>query len=340
VTNSELLLLLDDAPQRVITLKPRGPLGPMDPDADGCMAHHDLPANALAELAKGRDNRRYLRANFFSVSVPGLSFVPGGSSERHDLFMTWFLHRYNPVEQLLACQTYAERGYVDFLLMIADMQRDGLSTAAIVELALFVQSFGLRVVASLGSKDISPKDDRVDGWPMQQALPVLEALIAARAVDKAIVGFEFSLWNDPRNTQSIIDLFASVCTPADVWLYMHFASDGDWWSTDANRRDFWRKQAGKLRGVMKQHDPWNESVALMQARIHEEQVIFAEIGAVDANGPFDVIACEYAAMRQFPTYQWSEDRGDMVGYELLCTPGDLPIMGFGGGARYPDGRVL
>lgn len=315
------------------------PLGPLDPDADGCICHHDLPLNTQAEILKGRSNRRFLRANFFSVSCPGLPYVQGGSSERPDMLLNWLLPKYSRDWQEYALASYAQAGYTDFLLMWADAEQFGMSIAQFVQLAQLVQSFDLRVVVSLGSKDISPRDDVSTGWPTTSALPCLQALIAAKAIDKAVWGFEIDLWNNPANVDAITDLFASVCTPADVYLYEHFSSNHDWWDT-RDRTSYWQYRLGKCRGIFKQNDP-AQSVALQQARLDEDQVIFTAVG-VDAEGRYlDVVACEYAAALQFPTYAVTEGRGNTIGYQVLCTPhAVLPIMGFCGGAAYPDGTVI
>lgn len=326
-------------PLRIISAVTRAPLGPLDSDADGCTIHHDLPVNALAEISKFQ-NKRYLRANFFSVSVPGLPFVSGGSSERPDLFMNWFAYKYTRADLTRALIRYCQRGYTDFLLMLSDAIVDNLSLTEFIDLALFIKSFNnLRITVSLGSKDMPGCNDNTwQGWPTTKALPALRQLIQARAIDKVIVGFELDLWNKPENMDAIMDAFASECGPANIPLYEHHSANHDWWDT-LNRVDYWRYRLDKCRGIMKQNDPW-QSVALQQARLDEDQVLFSKVGRDSDGNYLDVVACEYDAMRQFPTYENSEDRGDAIGYQLCCTPGFIPIMGFCGGARMPNGSVI
>jgi hypothetical protein len=77
----------------------------------------------------------------------------------------------------------------------------------------------------------------------------------------------------------------------------------------------------------------------MQARINDVLVRLKAGGLWRLSQDFDVVAWENIGATQFNN-EADEDRGDLVGYETLCAPGPMPVMGFGGGARYPDGRPL
>jgi len=80
----------------------------------------------------------------------------------------------------------------------------------------------------------------------------------------------------------------------------------------------------------------------MQARIDDIQYRFAGHNGYPADSgfghPFDVVAWELIASLQFDNDHPNEDDGDLRGYEAICTGGPIPVMGFGNGARRPDGR--
>jgi hypothetical protein len=54
---------------------------------------------------------------------------------------------------------------------------------------------------------------------------------------------------------------------------------------------------------------------------------------------FDLVAWETIATLQFDD-DADQDRGEMVGYETLCSIGPMALCGFGNGARYPDGSPV
>jgi hypothetical protein len=330
----------------------RAPLGPLDPDADGCICHHDLPINSLPIIAARPGDgttrfRRFVRGNWFGNEVDDqvdgqpLPFVTGADSNAPQV-MSWNLYKYPAPWQAVILANYRNKGYLDYLLMYADARNDGVSDDQFFALCQSVVAAGLRLVVSWGSKDIDPRDDTADGWPTR-ALPMLARLIAAQLIDKSIVAFEMDLWNNPANIDGIIRLFAAVCTPAGVYLYVHWSPNHDDWPVSGDRQQWWTSMKGLLRGEMYQN-LGSQSVALMQARLDEMLVIFSNIGPADDVGYFDHVAAE--AIGEQELYGMTELRGDTINYQLLCTPctsdgtGPVCVMGCAGGFRMPDGSIL
>ena len=198
--------------------------------------------------------------------------------------------------------------------------------------------FGLRVTHMLLSKDF---DGRNPDAAKLDAL--LDALLVAGAADKVCCFWEGNLFIDPQPViQRIIDHVTARTVPAGVLTYVHFSPGVIAWQKDGETTaDFWKQQVGKLTGLLHQVDP-SQTAAQMQSRLNDALVRFGgEFGFPTDSGfghPFDLVSDEVGASRMFDGA--SEDDGDKWGYEALCTPGPVPVMGFGNGARYPDGGVI
>jgi len=78
---------------------------------------------------------------------------------------------------------------------------------------------------------------------------------------------------------------------------------------------------------------------MLQARINDVLVRLKAGGLWGLPADFDVVAWETIAQEQFLN-RADEDRGDLVGFETLCTPGPMAVQGFGNGARMPDGNAI
>jgi hypothetical protein len=156
------------------------------------------------------------------------------------------------------------------------------------------------------------------------------------------VGWELNLFNSPAHLQQVIDHVAARLPLSDERaLYIHFSPHYASWQPDrpgGSGADFWPLQVGKLTGLLYQCNPsW--SVGMMQARVNDVLVRLKAHGLWGLPTDFDVVPWETIATEQFEN-RADEDRGDLVGYELLCTPGPIAPMGFGNGARFPDGSVI
>ena len=254
--------------------------------------------------------------------------------------MFWpFFDRYDAAGQDAIIDGTLARGYVDVKLSWPDSRDgNGQSISEYVATAVRLQQAGLRVTHMLLSKDFdgrNPDPAKLDA--------VLDALLAAGAADKVCCFWEGNLFIDPQPViQRIIDHVTARTVPAGVLTYVHFSPGVIAWQKDGETTaDFWKQQVGKLTGLLHQVDP-SQTAAQMQSRLNDALVRFGgQFGFPTDSGfghPFDLVSDEVGASRMFDGA--SEDDGDKWGYEALCTPGPVPVMGFGNGARYPDGGVI
>lgn len=318
----------------------RGPLPPFDTAGN---PQTTLPANQIA--LPGPWASLWWRGNAFSVTIPGLPWLPGlTSSVNPERCLTWFL--WHPlwadwVDTILTL--HAERGYTHFTLSWVDARDFGLTIEQFVAICVRVRSWGFEVHVMFEAKDGPATDQTWDSYWATNIAPVLQALIAANAIQHACPGWEFDGWNIPGGpTQTIIDGFAAICGPADVKLWMHFnAGKTAWFADGSNRFAWWQDQVGKLDGLLYQcfpTAPWGVpeqgwDPGTMQARI-------ADTTNRDANfiaGVFKFVVWENGAAKQFDDPAFDENQTDMIGWLALCSPGGCAVSGFGEGARLPDG---
>jgi hypothetical protein len=318
----------------------RGPLPPFDRATTDPDTGAPLPVHTrLTQSIPASGTRRWWRGNAWGVTVPGLPAVPGGATgPAQNRVLTWFLDRWTPEWQDRILRAHAERGYDRFVLSWPD-SRDGAgqSLDQYVETTRRVAAAGLLPVHMLLSKvfdGVNPDPSRLD--------PVIDALLAEDLIPLTSVGWELNLFNSPEHLQRVIDhVDQRLADRSRNLLYVHFAPHYASWQPDrpgGNGGEFWRPNIGKLTGLLYQCNPsW--SVGMMQARINDVLVRLNAGGLWGLPVDFDVVVWETIATLQFEN-QADEDRGDLVGYETLCAQGPLPVMGFGNGARYPDGRVI
>ena len=288
---------------------------------------------------------RCWRGNAWSVTISGLPPVPGASATHPERLLTWFLDRWPRDWQDRILADYAKRGYTHFALSWPD-SRDGnhQSVDEFVATAMRVKAAGLFVVVFFGSKDFDPADDSVDGWPTR-ADAAIDALLQARTLDAGVVCWECDAFNRQQvRLQGIIDHFATRLGSAGIPLYIHFQAGRISLRPDSSASAaFWRANVGKLTGVLYQaRSEWSAEV--LQARLSDVQNRFAgHEGYPSDSGfghPFDVVAWELLGSRQFDHAHPDEHDADARGYEAVCAPGAIPVMGFGNGGRRPDGKPL
>jgi hypothetical protein len=319
---------------------PRGPLPPLDPDDPPHPPEYPTVLRLTRTLPPPPPvtERRYMRGNFCGMRIPGLSPVKGGAADP-SLVFTPFFDRYGEGDQDAIVAGTQARGYVDVKLSWPD-SRDGhrQSIRQYVETATRLQAQGLRVTHMLLSKDFDGRNPDPN-----QLGPVLEALLRAGAADKVCCFWEGNLFIDPQPViQRVIDFVTARTVPAGVLTYVHFSPGVIAWQKDGwTTADFWNAQVGKLTGLLHQVDP-RQTAPQMQARLNDGLVRFGGGFNFPTDSgfghPFDLVSDEVGASRLFNGA--SEDDGDKWGYEAICTPGPVPVMGFGNGARAPDGGVI
>jgi hypothetical protein len=332
--------LVSSGRQPLPTPVPRAPLPPFEspgpPDYDPV---NSVPPSNLTIPA--RPNLRFHRGNFCGIRVPGLPPVSGGSSDP-TLLLTWFLFKYTPDQVQQALTLYGQAGYSHVYLSWPDARdTGGLSISQFVSLCLTIRQRGFYVGVFFGSKDFDPHDDGVGGWPSRcQAL--CQALSSAGAIDFAMPGWEWNLWNVPGPSSYDIFRFFQAQLPG-VLLYYHGGVGNIAWQADGeDTASFYNNLVGVLTGCLYQADV-NWSASFLQEKINDVLVRFGGADGFPADSgfghPFDCIPFEISASTQFDA-RMGENMGDLRNLEALYTLGPVACMGYGNGCRNPDGTAL
>ena len=323
---------------------PRGPLPPMPPvSADGPPYTAPwFPPPAVAD-------KLFWRCNFGCVTIPGLPWIEGMEGKNYDRVLTGFFGRY-PVEwQEIIARTYYERGYTHFLRWVQDeLIGSGVSVQAYVDQCKRVKDAGVAYVThSFLSKTYAPVGCGSD-YCHQQFDAVIDALLAADCLDAYTVGFEMNFFtNDPVSNDACIDYFTverGLTEATGHPAYVHFTSGYTWQGTGArDRRSWWDLRRHKLTGLLYQCDPaW--SSRMMQDRIRDTTDNAGQGFPGTDSGfghEFQLVALEPNLQSSFgDNATLDEDDLDQTGYVLSCTPGQVPVMGFGCGGRQPSGAYL
>ena len=298
--------------------------------------------------------RDYLRADSWGVVMEGAPVIDRGVSSRHpERILSWFIDRYTDDFQKQYLEKVAGYGYTHLRLSYPDSvaAKDqpsnkppgaGRTLDQFIETCKRVQSYGLWVRVMLGSKYFQPGFMTAQQWA-DYADPVLDALIAAKAVDESSLGWEWNLWNTPG--QVTIDAFrhhGQRCHAAGVSAWMHFSPHVTSWFADGDPRGrfgFYDDLHNDVNGIDYQGDPsWPMDET--QARCVDTLWQFGQRGN-DYKFRFDE---DQAAM------MWDNDRPDPEdanarGYLACCTFDnvkwtDAKIWGFGNGGRMPDGTRI
>ncbi len=319
---------------------PRAPFPPPPYDTpqppDWLPVHTTLPSN---QIIPPNTTTNWPRANWFSVEVPGLPWVDGQSSEHPFMVLSYFLQKYSPDWQAKILDAHAIRGYSHFMLSWTNARQDGLTITDFVALALKAKSWGFVVHVMLAGKDTDPHDQDWNGLK-SNVQPVLEALIAARAVDMVSM-WECNLWNIPGAPfQSILQGIRDICIPAGVDQWVHFGTECVWWGEPnylPNRTAWWAAQVGILTGILYQGDV-NWDMGTRQAHFGDS-LNNAVAAPLFADGTFKFCAAETDGMLIYDV-NFSERISDSRGFEHQCCPGLAPVSGYCCGGQRPDGGSL
>jgi hypothetical protein len=323
---------------------PHAPLPPFDPDDAGGQVH-TVPPHELIIPAHFADPL-FLRADFNGVTLDlqrwgiptppagrTLNDIVGGNSTPAAMLMTPMLILYPRTIQDACLTEHAERGYDDFVISGDgwNLTANGLNPtpAAIVSWALYVQSWGFRVVYWAATPMLSD--------------PTLNALVAAHALSFAIPGEEVDTKTTREQYDAVLKSTLGVVGHG-IPVGAHFSSnypDGfprDTFLTNWSDYDGWVH----LMWQADQHDP----AGTQGARLYYARERVA-LGAVGGNGltalNSRVIAFETMASAELYG-QCDEPGGCLKSLELLYTtrndPRIPPVSGFGNGCRLPSGAPL
>jgi hypothetical protein len=173
--------------------------------------------------------------------------------------------------------------------------------------------------------------------------PIMNALIAANAVDEFVPGWEWDLWNVPGpTTVQVFKHIGQKAHAAGKSCWIHFSSEKTSWFADGDSRGrfgFYDDLGTDVDGLMYQTIPtW--SIADTQARIVDTLHQFGDQGN---RHKFRFYEDQAALMFDGDTP--TESDADLRGYLACCTMDnvrhtDAKVWGYGNGARRPDGNVL
>jgi hypothetical protein len=298
-------------------------------------------------------SRDFLRADSWGVTLPGAPWVPGASSRHPERILSWFIDRYSPDWQARYLDAYAARGYTHLKLSYADScgpvdngpwspPGNAQTLEQFVQTCLRVKDVVQFAQVVIGSKYFQPHDMSAQQWA-DFADPIMDALIAAKAVDEFILGWEWDLWNTPgRATIEAFKHAGQKAHAADCSFWMHFSPEKTSWFADGDKRGrygFYDDIGTDVDGLNYQTVPtWD--MAETQARIVDTLHQFGEQGNRH-KFRFD----EDQASLMFDNDQPDEDAANARGFAALCTIDnvkhtDAKVLGFGNGARMPDGTVI
>jgi hypothetical protein len=331
-------------PQGVVN---RGPLPQPFPSS---IVEGDYYTALRAEPPAGAD-KRFWRCDFGCVTIPGLPWVEGMEGANYDRVLTGFLGRYTPDWQNKIIAQHTRNGYTHFMRWVSDelLGPAQVSVAAYVDQCKRIKDRGIPYIAhSFLSKTFVTLPDL--NYMRNTFGPVIDALLKADMLDIAIIGFELTLiTNGSTNQFDLIDYFTverGLNEGNGIPAYTHEITGYTWPGPVGGIRDraqWWNAQRGKLTGLLYQCTP-NMPLRETQDRIRDTTDNAGEgfVGRDSGFGhDFDFVACETRLSRAFgDNADLNEDDLNTVGWLTLCTPGALPVMGFGCGARRPDGSYL
>jgi hypothetical protein len=198
------------------------------------------------------------------------------------------------------------------------------------------------VTVFLGSKAFQPRDQSVAQW-ITYVDPIMDALIAANAVDEFVPAWEWDLFNVPGAvTIQVFKHIGQKAHAAGKSCWLHFSAEKTSWFADRDPRGrygFYDDLGGDVDGLMYQTVPtW--SIGETQARIVDTLIQFARQGN---RHKFRFYEDQGALM--FDNDRPNEDDANLRGYLACCTVdhvtgGNAKVWGYGGGCRGPQGEVI
>lgn len=289
--------------------------------------------------------RDYLRADAWGITLEGLPFVPGGSSNQpaQNRFLSWFFDRYPPEWQQRWLEQNAKDNYTHGVLSPPDsIQGYGRSLAQVVDTHGTLRRAGLYVISMLGSKLYQPHDMTADQY-CAYAFPIMDALTSAGVVDEFVPAWEMDLWNVPgETTLQICQRIGARAHESGASCWLHFSTHVTAWFADGDPRGrygFWEDLGGDVDGLMYQGDPeWGQDE--WQARIVDTLHQFGEQGNVHKMRAFERLG---TLLFDNPTPD--EADANLDGYLACCTYDDVKhtdakVWGTAEGLRNLDGTPV
>lgn len=287
-----------------------------------------------------REFPRFWKGNMCGTRVPGLPSVPGGYPDT-SLVLSWFYDRYSDGNRFAIREAWRSRGLTHVLTSWPDSRAYGHSELDYAMNQLELLDNGFNPCPFLTSKDHDAwlvgahyeynLDDIIAGL-----IPVMTNL-KAMGIGAVCIGWELSLWIQPKDLQILIDFVSQFMGPL-VKLYVHFQEGyGSFQLPDTQTqryffKDFWNGNVGKLTGLLHQkvrkHN--RNQYRYDSGGITDILVRFAGgFGCTSDSGfghPFDFVACEITALDQSEGGM-PEEVGNEWGRFAIDTP---PVVGSNG----------
>lgn len=300
-------------------------------------ANQDVPVALQSSIPIAPEAPREYCGNMCGVRIANLPNVAGGKDPT--LVLSWFYDRYDADGRKRVRDAWKARGYLDVLLSWPDSRDFGQSPDQFVGTCRELVADGFRPCVMLLSKYYDPADDFAGC--MAHVDQILDKLLEPRCVSRIGIAWEQSLFLSPQIVQQLVDTIAPRCVAAGVKCYTHdrggYAKYPENATPEISFGEYWRRQVGKLTGILYQWNlDWHPDD--LQPRLTDILERFAGGYGCPADSgfghPFDLIALEITAMRQYDG-QMSEADGDTWGTKAIETPAvnGVRVQGSGNGRR-------
>lgn len=302
-----------------------------------------------------REGCDFIRANMFSVEIPGLPYVRGANTHVPERSLSWLIGRYGPEWFERFMFAHQERGLRHYATSVQDSLAapgqdggtippgDGMTLDQYVEQARRIKhDYGFCGISFLLSKHWTTNSREATAQDyIDVAKPYVDALIAADAVDILVGAWESDLFM--RDGPPIIGYYQWLRDYAHARgkkVAIHFSTEKTSWFRDQDPRGrfgFW----DDIRGVdylFYQADPgW--SAEDLQGHIADTLWQAASRSVGGHGQPWvNLVAYELEAMDQWNGVRPNEYDGDLTCVVAMATkvPG-VRVGGYGNGCRWIDG---
>jgi len=355
-------------------------LRPVAPIARGPLPPFAAPINYRTTLpwTPPINDRDYARGDAWGIEMPGAPQIPG-TGRKYERIFSWFLDRYPLDFQEAYLEKTAGYGYTHVKLSLADSigkidngpnspPGAGRTLDQFIETCRLVKRYVPYCQIMLGSKYFADFEGRIAPCPNymtgQQwadwSGPILERLIAAKAIDEVIAGWEWNLWNTPgKDSIDAYKFIGATAHAAGISSWQHMAPHYTSWQAnddDRGRFGWFDDLAGYLDGLNYQTAGPAWSHQMLQARLVDTLWLFGERG-----NDYKMRLDEDYAFFGWDADEWTGVQDDIPGnvvtvpttpdyanqrcYLGACTiddvkHGDAKIFGYMNGARRPDGSRL
>jgi hypothetical protein len=289
-------------------------------------AYDQTPWWTDADLA----SRDFLRASHWSRVVPGLPFVPGGSSEFPERLVQGLDYRYDRKQWWpKMVDAVLQAGDTHWLRWWPDCRVNGAnSEEQFVDDCLYLKSMGIRYVKVWLTAKGYDKQDASANERIASVQSLVEKCQKAGAVDEYTAGGEYNLFNVPGEpTISFFRWVGERAHEVGASAWAHFGSEVTSWFADGDSRGrygFWDDLGDTTNGIDYQGmltyfaqqptDPQHWDIGELQARIVDTLRQFREQG-----NRHRIRGMEWSALESFTREHPTPEEHDSLGWCVMCT---------------------